>query len=65
MLTDPQVLQIIYLAIVRYFAARRQQKQAAIRPDERATYRQAQRLSDNPGSKTDYPYLGTTSIEPA
>lgn len=45
MLTDPQVLQVVYLAIVRYFAARRQQKQAAIRRDGRAISADAPRMT--------------------
>jgi hypothetical protein len=37
MMSDPQVLQVIYLAIVSYFAAKRQEKQAASAHDSRAT----------------------------
>lgn len=45
MLTDPQILQVIYLAIVRYFAARRQQKQAAIRREGGAISDDAPRVT--------------------
>jgi hypothetical protein len=45
MLTDPQILQVIYLAIVRYFAAKRQQKQAAIPHDDRTISTNAPRVT--------------------
>lgn len=53
MLTDPQVLQIIYLAIVRYFAAKRQQKQAAIRHNGRAISSGASRVTHGESVNTD------------
>lgn len=64
MYTDPQVLQVIYLAIVRYFAARRQQKQAARADEGRATYAHQRTSSISTASGVAHLPPAVTSVEP-
>lgn len=64
MYTDSQVLQVIYLAIVRYFAARRQQKQEARADEGRATYHQKSTASTSTASGVAHLPPAVTSVEP-